>query len=569
MATKAVKAVRELEDKLIAIKSCESPDALKIVSAISKRLDTGEDAVLFASAKILERFFRNAFVQLEEAAEAKKKQKKKRSDAEEEDKRIFYVPNATGDLRGLYVEYINRMLAHLASAEAVVQAQLLQILMDFVKAESELKFSATSKVNKTGFILDQVLLKVVLNTLITSNNHEALLDDYMENFIAVYEDVAYATAVALRDLINQRQKKRDTDKEANNTFAQSVYSLLLMMANRETTKTLFAEERKEKEVDDDDDEEETTSKKQKRGEAEIDPCRAAESDAWIAFLRFPMPMDLYKRVLLRMDSDIIPRLSNPLLIVDFLNSSYDFGGVISLLALNSVFVLMTQHNLSYPNFYTKLYSLFNPLIFQAKYRNRFFSLARIFLSSSYLSAGVVAAFIKKIARLSLQAPPAGALVCISFIYHLLKTHTQVRILIDNQKEVVEKVEDAKPILLIGVTAGTLNQTKKLTEVPGYDKYLPDESDPANANALQSSLWEIKALASHYHPTVSRFTRIFEQNMELKQFPMEDTFDESYQSLFDSEIARGEKRREEVVPLSTNPKASFFSGDESFKDLWKF
>ena len=42
------------------------------------------------------------------------------------------------------------------------------------------------------------------------------------------------------------------------------------------------------------------------------------------------------------------------------------------MALSSLFVLMTQHGLEYPNFYEKLYALLVPSIFMAKHRAKFF-----------------------------------------------------------------------------------------------------------------------------------------------------------------------------------------------------
>lgn len=57
---------------------------------------------------------------------------------------------------------------------------------------------------------------------------------------------------------------------------------------------------------------------------------------------------------------------------DFLTRSYDIGGVISVMALSSLFILMTQHGLEYPNFYEKLYALLVPSVFIAKHRAKFF-----------------------------------------------------------------------------------------------------------------------------------------------------------------------------------------------------
>lgn len=56
---------------------------------------------------------------------------------------------------------------------------------------------------------------------------------------------------------------------------------------------------------------------------------------------------------------------------DFLTRSYDVGGVVSVMALSSLFVLMTQYGLEYPNFYEKLYALLVPSTFMAKHRARF------------------------------------------------------------------------------------------------------------------------------------------------------------------------------------------------------
>ena len=57
---------------------------------------------------------------------------------------------------------------------------------------------------------------------------------------------------------------------------------------------------------------------------------------------------------------------------DFLTRSYDIGGVVSVMALSSLFILMTQYGLEYPNFYEKLYALLVPSIFMAKHRAKFF-----------------------------------------------------------------------------------------------------------------------------------------------------------------------------------------------------
>ncbi|KAL4575976.1 hypothetical protein LXL04_012064 [Taraxacum kok-saghyz] len=96
------------------------------------------------------------------------------------------------------------------------------------------------------------------------------------------------------------------------------------------------------------------------------------SKAWMSFLRLPLSIDVYKEVLVTLHQAVIPYLSNPILLCDFLTKSYDIGGVISVMALSSLFILMTEHGLEYPNLYGKLYALLQPSIFIAKHRAKFF-----------------------------------------------------------------------------------------------------------------------------------------------------------------------------------------------------
>jgi U3 small nucleolar RNA-associated protein 19 len=79
-------------------------------------------------------------------------------------------------------------------------------------------------------------------------------------------------------------------------------------------------------------------------------------------------------------------MANPLLLADFLTSSYEIQNNASkILSLHGLYVLMTQYNLEYPFFFGKLYSLLNIDIFHAKYKARFFYLLDIFLQSSYVN----------------------------------------------------------------------------------------------------------------------------------------------------------------------------------------
>lgn len=123
--------------------------------------------------------------------------------------------------------------------------------------------------------------------------------------------------------------------------------------------------------------------------------------------------------------------------------------------------------------------MFEPEIFHTKFKARLFYLADIFLSSSHLPENLVAAFVKRLARLSLVAPPQDIVTIIYFIGNLILRHPGLKRLICHP---------------IG------NETPQ-------DPYIMDERDPIQSNALESSLWEIASLQQHLIPSVAQAAKI--------------------------------------------------------------
>lgn len=73
--------------------------------------------------------------------------------------------------------------------------------------------------------------------------------------------------------------------------------------------------------------------------------RHAFSRCWLAFLRLELPADVFKDVLLKLDTNVLPHLVNPKLLLDFLTDAYNGGGVTAVLALNALFVLIHRYHL--------------------------------------------------------------------------------------------------------------------------------------------------------------------------------------------------------------------------------
>lgn len=69
------------------------------------------------------------------------------------------------------------------------------------------------------------------------------------------------------------------------------------------------------------------------------------SDCWVSLLKLPLTEEMYKKILLILHKRILPHMYEPKLLMDFLTESYNVGGAVSLLALNGLFTLITEHNL--------------------------------------------------------------------------------------------------------------------------------------------------------------------------------------------------------------------------------
>jgi U3 small nucleolar RNA-associated protein 19 len=234
-------------------------------------------------------------------------------------------------------------------------------------------------------------------------------------------------------------------------------------------------------------------------------------EAWLALMQLGLSKEQRKKVLEAMATSIAPWFTKPELLMDFLTDCYNSGGSISLLALSGVFYLIQERNLDYPEFYTKLYSLLDADILHSKHRSRFFRLLDTFLSSSHLPAVLVASFIKRTARLALNAPPSAIVVIVPWFYNLFKKHPLTTFMMHRVPRTKEE--------------------KELLEREGLeDPFLPDEKDPLETQAIDSCLWEIVQLQSHYHPNVATIAKIISEQFTKQAYNLEDFLDHSYGSV---------------------------------------
>ncbi|XP_019394536.1 PREDICTED: nucleolar complex protein 4 homolog [Crocodylus porosus] len=373
-----------------------------------------------------------------------------------------------------------------------VKEMSLCTLMKFVEVEGEHPLVKAEW--KGSFIFPRELLKLVVESLIPCEEDSSLLISRFQEYLE-YDDVRYFVMKAVTENIGQIMQK--TKEIPLPVYQQNVFSLIssISMPSRKTELVNFM-------VKQDHLEEWKVSK--------LKEHKRAFERMWLVFLKYKLPSSLYKKVLMILHDSILPHMNEPTLMIDFLTAAYDIGGAISLLALNGLFVLIHQHNLEYPDFYKKLYSLLDPSIYHVKYRARFFRLMDLFLSSSHLPAYLVAAFIKRLSRLALTAPPEALLMVIPFICNLFRRHPACKVLVHRPSGPEDLLEDP---------------------------YVMEEEEPSESRALESSLWELRALQNHYYPDVAKAAATVNQSLSEIEDDISGLLELSAYELFDREVMK--------------------------------
>ena len=317
--------------------------------------------------------------------------------------------------------------------------------------------------------------------------------------------------------------------------------------------------------------------------------RREQQKAWLAILKLPLSTSSMKHILQYLPEYVLNNVAQPLKFSDFFmkaytdnydedeedapninesggsssgNSSSGSGGIIGILALNGLFILLTEYGLEYNDFYKQLYKLVTPRIFHVKYRTKFVSLlTKCLMKNEMLPGHIIASFIKRLCRITMSIPPSSILSILALISNLLRKHPECLCLI-HRGDGGGSGKGAG-----GVGSGA---DKLLFE----DKFVSTENDPTKTCALQSSLWELVVLERHYYSPICTMAKSIGRIEEMKA-PLHDidgTFSHfTYKSLFDTERksggSNGKKRTQKTSLTFVEPK-SLFMKDDIFADILK-
>lgn len=468
----------------------------------------------------------------------------------------------------LYDKYITKLLSMLWREEGGIQSNSLDSLFHFAKLESIMQSKVLSIEEP---VLQPHLITKILEKIITypETNH-FLLEAFCNSKLKRYNDVQYITYWILGHSTILTNK-------ADKLYPYETTAHYILSTVRKTTKyymrTDEEAEGKDEERDADDalgsdadeeeeekeeKEEEVVGGKKQKMEAErlcfVDwfsmqheySAKKRYSEAWFKFLNLELSQEMLKLILRKM-GELLPLLAEPFMMMDFLNKCYARGGIYSILALNGIFIEITKFNLDFPNFYRRLYSLFDTGVLVTKHRGEFFKLAIRFMFSKYLPAYTAAAFVKRIMRIALAAPPSGVILALAFAHNVLQLHPTTQVLVHRASLLAaNKEQNTAPVLLIKSTMG----------VGATDPFDMENPNPAQCSAINSSLWELLPFMSHQSPAVAKMAQAF--NVPLIQQPpynMDDFADASYFSMFSA----AHKDIPRSTPTNFIPRKSLFDG----------
>ncbi|KAI0967644.1 nucleolar complex protein [Xylaria arbuscula] len=434
-------------------------------------------------------------------------------------------------LKGRLADYRKLLIAALGDETSASTA--LTLSMRILKAETQI----TGDKGEATF--PKAFLKDIVGALVRKR-FEDVQEEFCEKYLDEYADIRYYTFEAISDILgNHHTSSVDNDNDLFN----SVFDMLAFFDEVPTSTddlgSLYID----------------LPKKKAQLILSLHQQKKQCQSAWVALLKLNPDRQQRKRLLEIMAESIAPWFVQPELLMDFLTDSYNAGGSLSLLALSGVFYLIQNRNLDYPSFYTKLYSLLDADILHSKHRSKFLRLLDTFLSSTHLPAALVASFIKKMARLCLNAPPSAIVAIVPWIYNLLKKHPLCTFMIHR----VPRTPEAKAAL----------------ESDGMnDPFNDKEKDPMQTQAIDSCLWEIVQLQSHYHPNVATIAKIISEQFTKQWYNMEDFLDHSYQSLVEAELSKAVKKPPVVEFMI--PKRIFLPNDPAsgvednlLVKLWEF
>lgn len=490
-------------------------------------------------------------------------------------------------LRKSYFIFSGRLLELLYHEEVGLQLPALKALMDFELLAGQSDSDAAPKFANVWL---PWIVAVIAHTY---GESEELTTEFIDTYFKLYDDVRLFTFQACAGLISayDPENKAYYNSEKNedlilpkrmpylkkeNDFNFGMFELMISapMAGKKEDLNCFWVQPDTHDSGDDSGKTKSTSndKKRKRADFGLDDSddmdldnigldsdgdddgeaaphvhrdlldlnlhKAAFAKGWLALMARKLEPKLHIKILSALERQILPFMTAPVTLFDYLSHCFTAGGVMGVLSLGGLFVLLRRFNVEYPDFFPRLYRLLEPSLFYVKHRRRFFELLALFLEGANLPLYMQAAFIKRFSRISLAVSPSTSMLLIALVYRVLVKHPAAHVLLHRTHN-YDPAFDAEEVPVNSIFPFMAGNRMKALEDDPYDM---NEPEPSKCRALESSLWEMKTLANHAVPSVATLAQLLFGSNELKmtQLNVTDFAEESYQSLFEQEHKRKTK-----------------------------
>lgn len=160
--------------------------------------------------------------------------------------------------------------------------------------------------------------------------------------------------------------------------------------------------------------------------------------------------------------------------------------------------------------FDEVYPLINEGLLKKTYKFRLFYFLNIFLSSTKVPAHVVVSYMKRLARLTLDAKPRSLVAILRITSNLFLRHPMIIFLRDRVDEKARELE---------LNSGTCTLRQWLEEDP-FDPH--QTQDLKATNAMKSCVWELMPLRYHEHHRVAKEAKFLsEKNVPEIECDLDD------------------------------------------------
>jgi len=405
-------------------------------------------------------------------------------------------------------DYVAEMLGWIGSPDAVKENTALALLMKIVKEETMQESKRAEQAWRTEHSTFYVLVK----TLLEQPDAEGARQGFVEEFVEEYDDVRFYTMLAIKQFFSA---KSNSNEDSLTNALDLLKRIEGIPSSEEQLEDWYGR----------------TPKPESHQLYSLSTHRKVAQECWLSIFRSRLTNGHRKTILRITTPQILPWFSNRIeILTDFLTDSFNTGGSTSLIALSGIFNLITKRNLDYPDFYPKLYSLLDADLMHSAHRTRVFKLLDQALNSSHLPAAMVASFMKRLARLSLQAPPGAIVWIVPWVYNTMKQHPSCTFMLHRPHHPAHLIYSLHP---------------KYDDEGMVDTFDATETDPNVTAAIDSSLWELHTLQDHWHPNVATLAKILGEQFTKREYSLLDFEGYGYSGLIDAELGKVVKKVPEV------------------------